>query len=131
MVLAAEQLQDRDLRARVEIDAEVPFDYLTMDLAQMLSQLEPTGARNEAPLLLTRGLRVVECRRVGQEGKHLKLKLSNGINHIDGIGFKQGEWAENSTPFVDVVYHLEINEWNGQVKLQLNVQDLRPAGQGD
>jgi single-stranded-DNA-specific exonuclease len=129
--LAAEQLQDRDLRPHLEIDAEVPFDYLTMDLAGLLATLEPTGARNEAPLLLTRDLRVVECRRVGQEGKHLRLKLSNGIHFIDAIGFKLGEWAENSAPYIDVVYHLEINEWNDQVKLQLNVQDLRPAGQDD
>jgi len=29
---------------------------------------------------------------------------------------------------VDVAYHLECNEWNGQQRLQFNVLDLRPAG---
>ncbi|MGQ9518137.1 MAG: hypothetical protein ACUVT1_12795 [Anaerolineae bacterium] len=28
---------------------------------------------------------------------------------------------------MDIAYHLEENEWNGQVRLQLNVQDIRPA----
>jgi single-stranded-DNA-specific exonuclease len=128
--LAAVALVDRDLRPTLEIDAEVPFDYLTMDLAQQLQQLEPTGAKNSAPLFVTRHLHVQEFRRVGQEGKHLRLRLSNGINQIDAICFKQGNWADRLPPYVDVAYHLEINEWNGRVKLQLNVQDLRPAGPG-
>jgi single-stranded-DNA-specific exonuclease len=72
---------------------------------------------------------VTECKRVGQDGKHLRLRLSNGFYQIDAIGFKLGEWAEQLPPYIDVAYHLEINQWNGYVKLQLNVQDLRPAGE--
>jgi len=32
---------------------------------------------------------------------------------------------------VDIVYHLEVNEWNDQRRLQLNVQDVRPSGLDD
>jgi single-stranded-DNA-specific exonuclease len=131
MALASEVLHGQDLRPTLEIDAEVPFDSLTMDLAEALRQLEPTGARNEAPVFMTRRLYVSDYRRVGQDGRHLKLRLSNGFHQIDAIGFKQGEWAQRIPAYVDVAYHLEINEWNGYTKLQLNIQDLRPAGQGD
>ncbi len=131
MRLAAEALHDQDLRPSLDIDAEVPFDYLTMDLADMMRRLEPTGARNDAPVLMTRRLTVVDYRRVGQEGKHLRLRLSNGIGQIDAIGFKLGDWADHIPYQVDVAYHLEINEWNGNVKLQMNVQDLRPTGHDD
>ncbi len=48
IALAAEALRGQDLRPTLEIDAEVPFDALTMDLAEVLRKLEPTGARNEA-----------------------------------------------------------------------------------
>lgn len=131
MAMAAEALSGQDLRPTLDIDAEVPFDYLTMDLARTLQQLEPTGARNSAPVFVTRHMHVQECRRVGNEGKHLRLRLSNGFNHIDAIGFKLGEWAERIPPYVDIAYHLEVNEWNGNIKLQLNVQDLRAPGQTD
>jgi len=90
--------------------------------------LEPTGAGNDAPLFVTRGVRVVEARRVGQEGKHLRLRLSNGVQSLDGIAFKFGDWAERLEGTMDIVYHLEINEWNGRRRPQLNIQDLRPAG---
>lgn len=130
--LAREELSGQDLRPALDIDAEVRFENLTMDLADVLRQLEPTGAKNDSPLFMTRQLRVVDVRRVGQDGKHLRLKFSaGGFNQMDGIAFKKGEWADRISSAVDVVYHLEINEWNGQTKLQLNVQDIRPTGQLD
>jgi single-stranded-DNA-specific exonuclease len=131
ITLAREALHGQDLRPTLDVDAEVPFDALTMDLAEWLLKLEPTGARNDAPVFMTRRLYVADYRRVGQDGRHLKLRLSNGFHQIDAIGFKQGDWAPRIPAYIDVAYHLEINEWNGNTKLQLNVQDLRPAGQGD
>ena len=130
MELANRALGDRDLRPTLTIDAEVPFDDLTMDLARAISDLEPTGVRNEAPLFMTRHVHVAKCRQVGQEGKHLRLSLSGGRSVIDAIAFKQGGWYDRISPgsYVDVAYHLEINEWNGRSKLQLNIQDLRVAG---
>lgn len=131
--LAVEGLAGRDLRPTLDIDAEVPFEYLTMDLAHELLRLEPTGAQNAAPVLLTRRLRVMDYRRVGQDGRHLRLRLSNanGTGLIDGIAFKLGDWADRMPLHLDVAYRLEVNEWNNTSRLQLNVQDLRPSGQGD
>jgi len=131
MDLAAAALHSQDLRPSLDLDAEVPFHHLTMDLAHTVRDLEPCGAHNGAPLLLTRHLRVLERRKVGQDGKHLRLKLSDGMGAIDAIAFKQGDFADDLPPVVDAAYHLEVNEWNGSVKLQLNIQDLRAAGQGD
>jgi len=128
MQLAAERLDGEDLRPSLDVDAEVPFDQLTETLADELRRLEPTGAGNDAPLFVTRGVRVVEARRVGQEGKHLRLRLSNGVQFLDGIAFKFGDWAERLEGMMDIAYHLEINEWNGRRRPQLNIQDLRPAG---
>jgi len=127
--LAEKALDEVDLRPTLEIDAEVPFEDLTMSLADDLRRLEPTGAKNGAPVFVTRGLRVDKMRRVGREDKHLWLRFTDGQrNHtIDAIAFKQGAWNEHMPPVIDVAYRLEINEWNGRKKLQLNVQDLRPA----
>ena len=127
--LAGASLQGQELRPTMEIDAVVPFDFLTMDLARDLLRLEPTGAKNGAPIFVTQDLRVIDYKRVGQEGRHLRLRLSDGLHAIDAIGFRLGDLAEDLPSTIDVAYRLEINEWNGNVKLQLNVQDVRPAGQ--
>ena len=127
MALAEEALRGQELRPVLDIDAKVPFDYLTMELAETLEQLEPTGFKNSAPVFQTDGLRVVDKRRVGQEGKHLKVRLTDGFRSVEGIGFKLGEMADALGPAVDVAYHLEINHWNGSSRLQLNIQDIRSS----
>lgn len=131
LAIAADKLGGRDLRPTLAIDAEVQPEHLTDGLATELRRLEPTGAGNDAPLFAVRRLRVVEARRVGQDGKHLRLRFANGIYTIDAIAFRLGDWADRLEREMDVAFHLELNEWNGRVKPQLNVQDLRPAGQLD
>ena len=84
---------------------------------------------SSAPVLMTSNLRVLEARTVGKEGHHLKLKLARaGQPPLDAIGFGLGDWVERMPERVDVAYQLEMNEWNGNRNLQLNVQDIRPAG---
>jgi len=100
--LAEKALDEVDLRPTLEIDAEVPFEDLTMSLADDLRRLEPTGAKNGAPVFVTRGLRVDKMRRVGREDKHLWLRFTDGQrNHtIDAIAFKQGAWNEHMPPVI-------------------------------
>ncbi len=126
--LASAALGGQDLRPELAIDAEVSLDVLTMDLARALQRLEPTGAGNRTPLFVARGLRVADWRRVGRDSRHLRLRLTDGAHWMDAIAFKQGDWAERMPAEVDVAFHLEVNEWNGSSRLQLNVQDLRRSG---
>jgi single-stranded-DNA-specific exonuclease len=129
--LAAEQLAGVELTPVVSVDFEVELSRMSWDLQSALSQLEPCGYGNPHPLLLSRNVRVVGHRAVGNAGKHLKLTLSDGRSTWDAIAFRQGEWAGKLPDRIDLVYHLEINEWNNQRQLQLNVQDIRPAGNDD
>ena len=77
-----------------------------------------------------RHARVRSVRTVG-EGKHLKLGLDSGPgSHVfDAIGFRLGDWKDalREGSYVDVVFQAEINEWQSQTRLQLNLQDLRGA----
>ena len=63
--------------------------------------------------------------------KHLKLRvvhLNIRSNPISSIAFQQAhhfECIQRSHPF-NIVYHIEENAWNGMVKLQLNVKDIKP-----
>ena len=41
--------------------------------------------------------------------------------------FRQGHWLNNLPPKVDVVFGLEINEWQGEYRLQMNVKDIRKS----
>lgn len=126
--LAAEELGGRELRPSLQADAEVRLAEMDWQLVMALQRLQPFGEGNAEPLFVSRNVEVRHCRAVGAEGAHLKLLLSDGRVVWDGIAFRQGEWADKLPDRVDLMYHLQINEWNGERRLQLNVQDIRPAG---
>ena len=64
---------------------------------------------------------------VGQDGAHLKLKLFDGRQTWDAIGFRMGHlWPpERRLERIDAVYSLEFNTWNGRTNLQLNLKDIK------
>ncbi len=129
--MASGQLAGVDLTPVVSIDAEVELSQMSWNLQQELSQLEPCGYANPHPLFISKNVRVAGHRAVGNDNNHLKLTLSDGWSTWDAIAFRQGDWAGKLPDRIDLVYHLEINEWNSQRRLQLNVQDIRSAGNED
>ncbi len=125
--IARRELGERELVPTLNIDAEVPLEEMDWATAEWLQRLEPCGYANPTPIFLSRGVRVLHAQAVGGEGRHLKLLLAVGDHRREAIAFRQGKRLGNLGDLVDVVYSLEVNEWNGERRLQLNVQDLRPG----
>jgi len=123
--VAAAELAQQTLQPVFEIDAVVRLSDLDFGLLAVLQQLEPCGQDNRPPVLLARDCKVLEARTVGGEGAHLKLTLSDGGPPRDAIAFRQGHWLSRVRQRLDVVFALEANEYNGNRRLQLNVQDLK------
>lgn len=127
MDIATAELRNKDLRPRLDIDADLPFSQLNTALYEALVTLQPCGHDHPAPILCSRGLRVTECRTVGKDNAHLKLKLADGVDEMEAIGFRMGELNEELPSRVDVAYELDLNEWNGSQRLQLKLEDIREA----
>lgn len=126
--IAAEQLAEKDLQPTLAIDLEVKLREVDWSLQEALQNLEPTGNAFPAPILCARRLQVVECRAVGKENAHLKLRLSDGGSRpIGAIGFGFGKFADLVPREVDAAFALLANEWNGERRLELEIKDLRPA----
>ncbi len=130
--IASQELGGKDLVPVLTADAEVKLSALRQeDVAQLiryLDKLQPTGQENPDAAFISRSLRVVNARTVGADKQHLKLSVSDGRITWDAIAFRQGKWIDAMPQWVDLFYAFERNEYNGNVTLQLNVRDLKPAG---
>lgn len=115
-----------DLLPMLKIESMVTLEGITLDLARELGKLAPCGPANPTPVLGCKALQVVEYRNVGENGKHLKLKVSNRNIIREGIGFNLGSLHQElaSTKEVDLAFSLEENNWNGSVQVQLNLKDI-------
>lgn len=127
--IAAAQLASVELTPQLEVDAVIPLAQADWATAAMLEEMEPVGHANPRPCFVSRNVMVRQFSVVGNN--HLRLTLSDGRIVINGIAFGQGAWASHMPPRIDVAYNLAVDEWNNERRLQLHVQDLRPAGTPD
>lgn len=113
------------------IDAELPLHRLNLDLIEQVALLEPYGHGNAEPVWATRGLRVVDVRTVGRQQQHLKLRLTDGRTMVDALWWRAADQvvALADWRMIDIAYTVNVDEYNGQRKVRLDVQDVRPAEQ--
>jgi single-stranded-DNA-specific exonuclease len=108
-----------------DVDAEVNLAEVDERLAQELAGLGPFGQENPAPLLVTRGARVTQVRRVGDGSKHLKLTLEDDQNVVrSAIGFGLGEREVELGARLDLAFVPTISTWQGRRSAELEVADL-------
>jgi single-stranded-DNA-specific exonuclease len=125
--ITEEQLEELDLRPKIFAETQIPLSDLKPDLLKYLNWLQPTGMGNPAPIFMSSGLKVTRQKAVGADGSHLKLSVTDGKITYDAIAFRQGYWIAQLPQRVDLMFTFELNEFNGQVSLQLNVKDIRPS----
>ena len=132
--IAARELAGQELTPSLAVDAVVSLGDIDWALQGLLSQIEPCGYGNAQPVLVSTGLEVVSQRPVGQDSQHLKLAVRdpNGAGPsarrvVDAIAFRQGAWTGQLPRRIDLAYTVEVNEYNGEQRLQLNVKDIRLA----
>jgi len=125
--LAKEKLAEVDLRPHLLIDAKVPLSIFSGDTYQSIQQLAPFGCSNPTPTFLSHQVKVVEIRNLGNQGEHLGFKLRQGDITWQAVGFKLGNLASEITPYLDIVYNLEIDRWSAQEVLRLNLLDFAPS----
>ncbi len=124
-VMVAEALAGIELRPRLDIDAVVTLPEMGGDTYQETQLLAPFGIGNPVPTFLSRGVRVLEWRPMGDTGDHLRLKLRQGGTVWDAVAFRLGSHREELGGDIDVVFNLEIDNWNGKRQLRLNVLDFK------
>ncbi len=110
----------------IYIDEEITQKDINLKAVQELQLLEPFGEGNKMPLFLYKNLKIDSIRALS-EGKHLKLTLKDDNMVIDAIGFNMGEYTNEFLigDKIDIVGNLEINNFNGIEKVQINLKDIR------
>jgi single-stranded-DNA-specific exonuclease len=126
--MVAGALAGVELRPHLDIDALVTLPEMGGDTYQMTQRLAPFGIGNTVPTFLSRGVQVLEWRTMGDSGDHLRFKLRQGGTVWDAVGFRLGSHRGELGGDIDVVYNLEIDNWNGQRQLRLNVLDFKRSG---
>jgi len=127
--LASESLTDEMMIPEIEIDDAINFSEIVPKFIRLLKQFAPFGPGNMSPIFITENVYDTGYSRpIGEN--HVKLNITQpdfkgaGFDAIAfGFGHLFQQIHDEQLPF-KVCYHIEENEWNGKVTVQLNVKDI-------
>ena len=135
-----EALQLEEGEESIDIDAELPHDYLKPDIAAIAERFEPFGEANEPLVFLARDVPIADAQLVGKkEQNHLKLTLDFGKHKWPALLWDGAQRLQRDFSFdydskrgdrIDVVFKVTVNRFNGMEQPQLEVFDARRAASG-
>lgn len=114
----------KELKPFINIDLEVSADDITVDLVGQISQLEPFGQANPSPIFAMKNLKIKQKRLMGENKDHLRLTVNAGNSEFNCIRWSQGDISLVVGDQLDVAFHPQINEYQGNISVQLIVDDI-------
>jgi single-stranded-DNA-specific exonuclease len=129
-----EKTTDLDMSPNLLIDSEVTLKEVDWELFDILDKFKPFGMHNERPKYVARNLSVTAVEPLGTDGKHMKLMVRETAGPLrKTVGWRMcGENSDTNWckvlsvgDKIDIVFEVDVNEWNGNRELQLTIIDLK------
>lgn len=125
-IFAKNHFGERKPTPTLAIDARIDLAQVDWTLWHELERLQPFGAGNTMPIFTAVG-KVEMAEKIGNDGKHLRLRISQNKKEVQMVGFSLGDIADTLLygDTVEVAFTLDVNEWKGKRELQGKVVDVR------
>ena len=126
--VVASTITPEQLIPEIVIDAEISLKDISQSFYDIMCQMEPFGPENLRPVFIVKNVADSGWSKIVKE-KHIRFSIRQENITITGIGFDMANkfsLLENKKP-VDIVFKIDMNEWNGEKNLQLRVIDLRES----
>jgi single-stranded-DNA-specific exonuclease len=124
----ADRITPDQMVPEISINALLPLDQISLQFFQIIAQMEPFGPDNMRPIFLAKNVRDTGYSKLVKEA-HISFNLTQGNNSVRGIGYNMPDKIDivkSGKPF-DIVFQLQLNEWQGTQSVQIQVIDLKAA----
>jgi single-stranded-DNA-specific exonuclease len=131
--MAEDKIDKAALVPKLKIEAELDFSLINLDLADTITALAPYGQNNQQPRFVSYDLRVDDITTMGFDNQHIKIRFSQfnpaaknaqafwAIAFGGAANYKEYKIGDR----VDLVYYLEVNDFNGRREPQLKMIDIK------
>ena len=124
----AERITPEQLVPEIVINATLPLDQINLHFFKIIAQMEPFGPDNMRPVFIAKNVRDTGYSKLVKES-HISFNLTQGNQSVRGIGYNMPDRiniVKSGKPF-DIVFQLQLNEWQGNQSVQMQVLDLKTA----
>ncbi len=118
-------LQLEKVKPPLKVDHELELYDINDSLMVWMDRFAPFGPENHHPVFLTRQVTVANYPyTVGRN--HLKLKVMKNGNHLDLIGYNQGNFLPllKKGAVIDIAYTLEYNRFGNKSAIQGKLKEI-------
>lgn len=111
----------------IKIDADVEVGQITYDLVEELTLLEPFGMGNSRPVFRVENAQIRKKTQIGKNKEYTKFEIADGVRTFEAISFDKSGYYDLYKPgdTVDLVCHIDINEFRGTQTIQFQLKDIR------
>jgi single-stranded-DNA-specific exonuclease len=124
----AERITEEQLTPEITINSILPLDNISMNFYQIISQMEPFGPENMRPIFIAHKVQDTGYSKIVKD-QHISCSFKQGKNTVRGIGYNMPQHMDviqSGKPF-DIVFQLQLNEWQGTQSVQLQIIDIKPC----
>lgn len=139
-------LEGDDFLETIKIDSALNLEDVTFSLVSNLEILRPYGKGNREPIFGSKNLQVSDIKIIAEKDTVIFTFEADNYRKIKGICFGKldkfkkmvnnnfdeydaqkilGGVLRNINFNIDIVYFLEINDYNNSVSVQMNIKDFR------
>ncbi|MBW2004880.1 MAG: single-stranded-DNA-specific exonuclease RecJ, partial [Deltaproteobacteria bacterium] len=120
--LAGKKLDTKDMTPKIEVDTKLGLESISPQLLKDIEMLLPFGHKNSQPVFWAGPVKVIFSKVVGKD--HLKLTIQEKGITFDCIAFRQAALHPLGGKLLDILFHVELNTWQGTESIQLVIVDL-------
>jgi single-stranded-DNA-specific exonuclease len=124
----ASRITEDQLTPEITINAELSIDDIGMQFYNIIAQMEPFGPDNMRPIFIAKNVYDTGYTKLVKE-QHISFNVTQGKTNVRGIGYNMPEHLniiKSGKPF-DLVFQLQLNEWQGNTTVQMQVIDVKPS----
>ena len=125
----ASTLDDRgESDEAVVVDADIPPEYMTVDLWKLSELLEPFGQENEELRIFIRDAVIADIAPSKSDQKYLRFSLRYGRYSWPAVWWNAEEKEKyRKGMHVNAIFSPDVNFWKGTEKEQLLIKDMEEA----
>ena len=124
----ASRITEEQLTPEIAINAALPLDDIGLQFYNIIAQMEPFGPENMRPIFIAKEVYDTGYTKLVKE-QHISFNVTQGKTNVRGIGYNMPEHLKiikSGKPF-DLVFQLQLNEWQGNQSVQMQVIDIKPS----
>lgn len=125
--IADNVLTDEDMIPEIKVESLLHCGDISEKNIEEIKLLEPFGIGNPSPVFIIRDAKLLMKRLIGKDKNHIKLVINKSDVEYDCIGFNLGYLFPdlNVGEKIDIITTLDINEYLGNRKIQLNIKEIK------